>query len=49
MQLSEKKKTFSQFSFPFLKSLLSLKHFPKKMTLIADVFPEILAPKSMVA
>ena len=49
MQLSEKKKTFAQFSFPFLKSLLSLKHFPKKMTLVADVFPEILAPKSMVA
>ena len=30
MQLSEKQKTFSQFSFPFLKSLLSFKYFPKK-------------------
>ena len=30
MQLSEKEKKFSQFSFPFLKSILSFKHFPKK-------------------
>ena len=30
MQLSEKQKKFSQFSFPFLKSILSFKHFPKK-------------------
>ena len=30
MQLSEKQKNFSQFSFPFLKSILSFKHFPKK-------------------
>ena len=30
MQLTEKQKTFSQFSFPFLKSLLSFKYFPKK-------------------
>ena len=29
MQLTEKQKTFSQFSFPFLKSLLSFKYFPK--------------------
>ena len=30
MQLTEKQKTFSEFSFPFLKSLLSFKYFPKK-------------------
>ena len=30
MQLTEKQKTFSQFSFQFLKSLLSFKHFPEK-------------------
>ena len=30
MQLSQKQKTFSQFSFAFLKSLLNYKHLPKK-------------------
>ena len=30
MQLSQKQKTFSQFSFAFLKSILNFKHFPKK-------------------
>ena len=30
MQLTEKQKTFSEFSFPFLKSLLSFKYLPKK-------------------
>ena len=30
MQLSEKEKTFSQFSVPFLKAALSFKHLPKK-------------------
>ena len=48
MQLSQKEKTLCQFFFRFLKSILNLKHFPKNMTVIADVFPEILAPKSMV-
>ena len=31
MQLSKKQKTFSQFPFAFLKSILNYKHFPKKM------------------
>ena len=31
IQLSEKEKTFSQFSFAFLKSLLNFKHLPKKV------------------
>ena len=30
MILSEKQKTFSQFLFAFLKSILNFKHFPKK-------------------
>ena len=28
--------------------MLNFKHLPKKMTVIADVFLEILAPKKMV-
>ena len=49
MQLSEKQKTFSEFFFAFLKSMLNFKHLPKKMTPIAEVFPERLAPKNMVS
>ena len=30
MQLSEKQKSFSQFFFAVLKSILNFKHFPKK-------------------
>ena len=30
MQLSEKQKTFSEFLFAFLKSMLNFKHLPKK-------------------
>ena len=48
MQLSQKQKTFSQFPFAFLKSILNYKHFPKKMILRADVFPEIPSPKNIV-
>ena len=48
MQLSQKQKTFSEFPFAFLKSILSYKHFPKKVTLRADTFPEIPSPKTMV-
>ena len=48
MQLSEKLKTFSEFFFGFLKSILNFKHLPKKMTLIAGAYPEIPAPKNMV-
>ena len=49
MGLSQKQKTFSQFVFSFLKSILNYKHFPKKMTLRADVFPELPTPKNMVS
>ena len=48
MQLSQKQKTYSQFPFAFLKSILNYQHFPKKITLRADVFPEIPSPKNMV-
>ena len=30
MQLSQKQKTFSQFFFAFLKSILNFKQFPRK-------------------
>ena len=30
MQLSQKEKTFSEFFFSFLKSILNFKHLPKK-------------------
>ena len=30
MQLSEKQKTFSEFVFAVVKSILNFKHFPKK-------------------
>ena len=29
MQVSKKQKTFSDFFFPFPKSILNFKHFPK--------------------
>ena len=48
MEVSQKQKSFAQFFFAFLKSIFNFKHLPKKMTLIADVFPEIPAPKNMI-
>ena len=41
MQLSKKQKGFSQFVSKFLKSTLNFEHFEKKMTLTADVFPQL--------
>ena len=46
--LSQKQKTFSRFFSPFLKSILNFEHFRTKMTLIADVFPELLSPKKVI-
>ena len=43
--LSLKQKTFSEFFSEFLKSTLNFKHFQKKLTLIADVFPKLPFPK----
>ena len=48
MQLYEKRKTFSEFIFAFLKFILNFQHLPKKMILLADAYPEIPAPKNMV-
>ena len=49
MQLSQKKKTFSQFFSKFLKSTFNFEHFQtKKKTLIADVFPKLRTPKNIV-
>ena len=48
MEVSQKQKSFAQFFFAFLKSIFNFKHLPKMMTLIADVFPEIPAPKNMI-
>ena len=47
MQLSAKQKTFSDFFFAVLKSILNFNELPKKDGLILDVFL-ILAPKTMV-
>ena len=49
IQLSEKQKNFSEFFLAFLKSILNFKHLSKKMTQIADVFPDIPPPKNMVS
>ena len=46
--LSPKQKTFFQFFSAFLKSTLNFKHFQKKMTLIADVFPNLPFPKKVI-
>ena len=47
IQLSQKQKIFSEFFLAFLKSILNFKHLSKKMTQIADVFPDIPPPKNM--
>ena len=48
MPLSQKQKTFPQFFFAFLKSILNFKHFLKKDNPHRYVFSETLAPKKMV-
>ena len=46
--LSQKQKTFPEFSSPFLKSTLNFERFQKKMTLIADIFPQLPSPKKVI-
>ena len=46
--LSEKQQTFSEFFSAFLKSTLNFQHFQNKMTLIADVFPQLQCPKMVI-
>ena len=48
-RLSQKQKNFSEFFLAFLKSILNFQHLSKKMTQIADVFPDIPPPKNMVS
>ena len=46
MQLSQKRKTFSEFLATFFKSTLNFECFEKKMTLIAFVFRKLRTPKT---
>ena len=48
IQLSQNQKIFFELFFAVLKTLLHFKHLPKKLTLIADLLPEIQASKNMV-
>ena len=48
MHLSQKQKSFSEFSFAFFESALSLEHFQKKVTLIAYVFPKLPTTKNVL-
>ena len=49
MQVSQKEKTLSQFFCAFLKSNLNFDHIQKrKMTLIADLYPELRIQKNLV-
>ena len=51
MQLSHKRKSFSDFFFIFFtfsKFTFNFEHFEKKMTLIADVFLNLWTPKNVV-
>ena len=48
MHLSQKEKIFSQFFSAFFESALNFKHFQKKMTLIAYVFPKLPTTKNVL-
>ena len=48
MKLYQKQKTFSEFFFAFLKSILNFKYLPTKGDSDTDVFSEIQAPEEMV-
>ena len=48
MHLSIKRKDFLKFFSAILKATLSLEHFEKKMTLIANVFLKLKTPKNAV-
>ena len=46
MQLSQKKKTFSEFFAAFFKSRLNFEHLKKKMTLTTFAFPKLRTLKT---
>ena len=48
MHLSQKPKIFSELFCSFFEFLLNLKHFQKKMTLIAYVFPKLPTTKDVL-
>ena len=48
MHLSIKRKDFLKFFSAISKPTLSLEHFQKKMTLIANVFPKLRTSKNPV-
>ena len=48
MHLYQKQGVFPEFSSALFKSALDFKHFPKKMTLIASLFPTLPTTKDMV-
>ena len=45
--LSQKQKIFSEFFSEFFESALHFKHFQKKMTLMAYVFPKLPTTKNV--
>ena len=47
IQLSQKRKLFSQFVSAFFKYRLNFEHFQNKVNLIADVFPMLQTPKNV--
>ena len=48
MHFTQKQKTFSPYSFEFLKSGSNFEHLQNEMTFIADAFPQLRAPKDVV-
>ena len=48
MNLSQKQKIFREFFSAFFESALNLKHFQKKMTLMAYVFPKLPTTKDVL-
>ena len=48
MHLSKKKKIFSDFFVAIFKSAMNFKHFQKKMTFIAHVFPKLPTTKEVL-
>ena len=48
IQLSQKQRIGSHLFFTYLKSIFSFKHFGKKITIIADVFPKLRTRENVV-
>ena len=48
MHLTQKQMVFSRFFYAFFESALNFKHFEKKMTLIAYVFPKLPSTKDVL-